>query len=119
MHLLPGQNQARAIKCPVHTAGISCRKMPNAATAVIGHATQLKLRKAKRATPSQLSLVSFRAWDIFIKDTSLRGFYGCSGRSRSGSLCCWQLSHLPDGVLLVFSFTSSGHCFMRTSCTIV
>src|SRR5437763_13707297 len=106
MHLLPGQNQARAIKCPVHTAGISCRKMPNAAPAVIGHATQLKLRKAKRATRSQLSLVSFRAWDIFIKDTSLRGVYGCSGRSRSGALSWWKLSHLPDGVVVSLSFTS-------------
>src|SRR5438309_10746950 len=77
--------------------------MPNAATDVIGHAAQLKLRKAKQATPSQLSLVSFRAWDIFIKDTSLRGFYGCSGRSRWGFLCYWQLSHLPAGALVSFS----------------
>src|SRR5213079_2528623 len=107
MHLLLGQNQAWAIKCLVHTAGISCRKMPKGATDVIGHAAQLKLRKAKRASPSRLSLVSFRAWDIFIKDTSLRDFYGCSGRSRSGSLCCWQLSHLPAGALVSFSFTSS------------
>ena len=72
MHLLLGQNQAWALKCTVHTAGIPCRKMPNTATDVIGHAAQLKQRKAKRATPSQLSLVSFPAWGIFTRDTSLR-----------------------------------------------
>src|ERR1700730_9363394 len=84
MHLPLGQNQAWAIKCPVHTAGIPCRKMPNTATDVIGNAAQVKQPKAKRATRSRLSLVSFRAWDIFTRDTSFRDFYGCSGRSPVG-----------------------------------
>src|SRR5205807_10253939 len=88
--------------------------MPNAATDVIGHAAQLKLRKAKQATPSQLSLVSFRAWDLFIKDTSLGGFYARSGRSRRGVLCYWPLSHLPSGAFVSFSFTSSALCLIRT-----
>ena len=118
MHLPLGQNKAWAMKCPAHTVGIPCRKMPNAATDVIGHAAQLIQRKAKRVTPSQLYLVSFPAWDIFTSDTSLRVFFGWSGRSQSGSSCCWRRSHLPAGAWVSFSFTSSRSCFMRTQWTI-
>ena len=96
MHLPLGQNKAWAIKCPAHTAGIPCRKMPNAATDVIGDAAQLKQRKAKRATPSQLYLVSFPAWDIFTRDTSLLDFL-------------WMFGAIPVGLfVLLAAFASAG-----------
>ena len=67
----------------------------------------MKRRKAKRVTPSPLSLVSSPAWDIFIRATSLRAFSGCLVRSQSGFSCCWRHSLLRAGASACFSSISS------------